>query len=447
MRLCFVLVVTVACSVDPPDGTFRCDTDDDCPSGLQCGSDFLCARDASDAAVDAPGPDASLDARGVDAPGVDVPGVDAPGVDVPGMDAATDAGPPPTFVSVCVGREHSCAVDDGGTVWCWGSDAQGQLGDGTAGDESLRPQRVALADVDRVYCGAYHTCAVQTDDDGYCWGRGLEGQLGQGAAESSAVPVLIAGENHFRGMALGVGHSCAHLVGDSAACWGTNDEGQLGIDGLDGALEPESTVNSGVQKVVSGDAFSCVLQSGEPNLVCWGANRSGQLGDGTNDERSSPTSIDESGGLASPMDVAAGSEHVCALQGEFAWCWGANASGQLGNGGTDDENTPQTLSGSFNRFTSRVWAGGTSSFAVRMGSMRAWGGNGSGQLGNALTDDRLTATTPTLLSAEPDALVVGETHTCALADGVVSCWGGNAAGQLGNGTKTDSIDAVVLPFD
>jgi alpha-tubulin suppressor-like RCC1 family protein len=209
-----------------------------------------------------------------------------------------------------------------------------------------------------------------------------------------------------------------------------------------------------VAAVAAGQSHSLALQATQ-TLVAWGANGSGQLGDGTTLSR--PTSVPV-GGLTNAVALAAGFAHTCALLANGgARCWGSNGNGQLGDGTTTRRPTPAVVSGLANAIA--MDAGGAHTCAsLANGQARCWGENSGGQVGDGTTTQRLIPTTVTVQGGRPGIasvfvplsrmvqITTGFRHSCAItADGAVWCWGENDSGQVGNGTTTDQLRPVRVP--
>lgn len=232
-------------------------------------------------------------------------------------------------------------------------------------------------------------------------------------------------------IAAGSAHTCAVTPGGGVKCWGDNHFGQLG----DGSTTPSASpvdvagLRSGIVAVSGSGNHTCAL--GDTGVVtCWGANESGQLGIGTTATSPVPRVV---AGLGSRvLQVSAGASHTCALtESRAVMCWGANGTSELGTGDTTASATPvpvkdlparSTLVDVGNGFTCVVFTGRT---------VRCWGDNGDGQLGQG---DRTVRTRwePVTELPRSSVLTVGDAHACAVTrEGVVACWGANWAGQLG----------------
>jgi alpha-tubulin suppressor-like RCC1 family protein len=194
---------------------------------------------------------------------------------------------------------------------------------------------------------------------------------------------------------------------------------------------------------VHGNSHGCLVM-GDGKVRCFGANGSGQLGNGTTGG-SSPLVATEATGVADAVSVAVGDEHSCALHVDgTVSCWGSNTYGQLGNGTTTASATPVPVSGIADATT--IAAGGLTTCALRAGgTVSCWGSDGYGALGNGTPDAH--SSLPVSVSGVSGAVAigVGGSFGCAvLSDGTGRCWGNNASGQLGTGTTTSSSDPVTV---
>jgi alpha-tubulin suppressor-like RCC1 family protein len=201
-----------------------------------------------------------------------------------------------------LGWNHSCAVVQNGSsreVWCWGAGLHGQLGNGLPFDSWTAVRAGSIADAWMVAAGEAHTCATTQSGPVYCWGHNLAGQLGNDSVFDSWTPVAVVDASAtplsaaFATIAAGGGHSCAAPVGplQLAACWGRNGFGQLGNNSIFPSARAQ--VVSGIAAVTSvtaGENHSCARPSGT-GLVCWGENSEGQLGDGTSLNRLAPVQV------------------------------------------------------------------------------------------------------------------------------------------------------------
>ncbi len=251
------------------------------------------------------------------------------------------------FAAIDMGFSHGCALTQNGSAYCWGSNAQGELGIGTmTGPEecpaALQPGGpcstvpVAVASgltFTALTVGAGHTCALAAAGAAYCWGAA--GALGDSTTLAHPSPVRVAGGLAFVALSAGGDHTCGLTSDGTAYCWGANYSGQLG-DGTNTTSTAPVPVAGGLKwaSISAGAAHTCaVTPSG--SAYCWGYNGFGTLGDGTTTYRSTPSPV--AGGLVF-ASVTAGGEHTCGVTvARIAYCWGNNQSGALGNGTTTQE--------------------------------------------------------------------------------------------------------------
>ena len=348
-------------------------------------------------------------------------------------------------LAVDAGSLHTCAVLASGAVNCWGRNAYGQIGDGTTGNgydganKSSPTQVIGLTGgMAAIALGENHSCALSATGGMKCWGYNGAGRLGNASTSDALTPVQVIGlENGVSSIAAGSYHSCAVLAGGGVKCWGLNDRGQLG-DGTSGTGTDKTIptqvygLTSGVSMIAAGEYHTCALMT-DGSAKCWGRNAYGQLGDGTTDLKTIPTQV--SGLTSGVIAIAAGQNHTCALlsTGELR-CWGFNDAGQLGVGGTTNQNTPVQVSGMASGVTAVSAGTGTTCAIVTGGGVKCWPWDGN--------------TTPTAVNGLASGVAnisVGGSHVCVrLTDGTIKCWGTNSYGQLGTGDpwRTTPTDVV-----
>ena len=341
------------------------------------------------------------------------------------------------------GVDHTCGIRTNGTLWCWGRNDLGQLGDGTTGDKKNPTQVGALNTWTKVDGGGNHTCARKGDGTLWCWGYNSSGQLGDGTTAAYKVtPSQVFGAlTTWAGVNTGAYHTCARKTNGTLWCWGDNYYGQLG-DGFTadkknptqvGALNTWVEINAGFYHTCS--------RKTDNTLWCWGYNSSGQLGDGFTADKKNPTQV---GALNTWAEVNGGGNHTCSRKTDNTlWCWGYNSSGQLGDGTNGNKNAP-TQVGALNTWA-EVDAGGNHTCSRKTeGSLWCWGDNIYGQLGDGTNANKNVPTQVGALNtwAEVNG---GGSHTCSRqTDNTLWCWGDNGNGQLGNGTYTDKNTPVQL---
>jgi alpha-tubulin suppressor-like RCC1 family protein len=207
------------------------------------------------------------------------------------------------FRQVSAGAHHTCGVALNDLTYCWGGNFSGQLGDGTTTNR-FTPVRVHAAGLrfGQVSAGDAHTCGVTTDNRAYCWGSNGDGGLGDGTTTTRLTPVPVAGGRRFLRVSAGGQYTCAVNPFDRAFCWGRNTRSQLGDNTTTQRLTPVRVlgglrfrqVNASEDGGFGGFSgvadHTCGVTTG--NLAyCWGDNRFGQLGDGTQRTRRRPTAV------------------------------------------------------------------------------------------------------------------------------------------------------------
>jgi uncharacterized protein YjdB/alpha-tubulin suppressor-like RCC1 family protein len=200
-----------------------------------------------------------------------------------------------TFISLVVGGYHACGLTSGGAAYCWGRNESGALGDGTITNR-LTPTPVAggLTFTSIAGVGAFHTCGLTSGGAAYCWGFNRNGELGDGTLgdeNSRLTPTPVVGGLTFTSLALGWEHTCGLTSGGAAYCWGYNFYGELGDGTTMGRLTPTQVAGgfTFISLAIEGEQ-TCGLTSGGA-AYCWGHNNYGQLGDGTTTDRLTPTPV------------------------------------------------------------------------------------------------------------------------------------------------------------
>jgi serine/threonine protein kinase/alpha-tubulin suppressor-like RCC1 family protein len=333
--------------------------------------------------------------------------------------------------TVAAGGRHSCALDTSGSAVCWGSNDQGQLGDGTLEDRTAPATVAGDLVFAQLSAGSSHTCGVTRDGDAYCWGNNERGQLGDATTLQRNTPVRVGAAGPFKTVRAGFAHSCALSRAGEISCWGSNAYGQLGTGaGLTSTRPGDVAGGLRFGAMAVGWNHTCGITTAG-DLYCWGANNGGQIGDGTHDDRRTPIRV---GAGTRFVAVAAGNQHTCAVAttGDV-YCWGRNNYGQLATGAGDRAQPARAeTEGSFSTITAGAvhTCGRTTS-----GQLFCWGRNTFGQLGDGTTVDRAA---PVRVVGLPAVAVVQASgaHTCAATAGGDSyCWGYNVEGQLGDGTR------------
>ncbi|MFZ5776027.1 MAG: RCC1 domain-containing protein [Thermodesulfobacteriota bacterium] len=338
------------------------------------------------------------------------------------------------------GFSHSVALKNDGTVWTWGGNGYGGLlGVGSSDWSVTVPTQVlGLSNVVDIAAGELHTLALKSDGTVWAWGYNINGQLGDGTTIDRNTPVQVVGLSGIVALTSGAQHGLALKNDGTVWAWGANYQGQLG----DGTTTNRSTpvLLSGLRDITSlaAGGYHSLALSSDGRVWSWGYNSHGQLGDGSTLDNSTPTPVT---GMGNVTALAGGWKHSVALKNDASlWSWGLNSNGQLGDGTTTDRYTPVQVIGlsGVAGMTAGGAGGGVHTVAVKTdGTVWSWGQNWFGQLGDGTTSNHSTPAQVYGLSGI-SAVAAGGSHTLALAsDGTVRAWGINSSGELGDGSGTD----------
>jgi alpha-tubulin suppressor-like RCC1 family protein len=336
--------------------------------------------------------------------------------------------------SLAVFNDTVGALKPGGSLWLWGANDTGQLGDGRALAKSVFEPVAGSRAFAAVSSGSLHTVALAQDGTVWGWGKNLSGQLGTGGnLVPSSEPVRAGTLANVVSITAGQSHSTAVKTDGTVWWWG----GYL----MEYAYVPaQKTALSGALEAAAGNSFSLVRKA-DGTVWGWGMNGSGQLGDGTTSHTATPVQVQ---GIATASGIAAGGLHGLApLQDGSVVAWGDNSKGQLGDGTTTGRLAPVSVLG-LPGPAAAVRASGSCSFArLEDGSLWAWGANDTGQLGDGTTTERHAPVQVTTLGTGVAEVASSGTHTIARkTDGSVWAWGRNDDGELGNGDTLDQFTPI-----
>jgi alpha-tubulin suppressor-like RCC1 family protein len=266
---------------------------------------------------------------------------------LPGRATAAQVGGLTDMVAIAAGLGHGLALRSDGTVWAWGLNALGDMGDGiTPGPFTTLPGRVTPAqvsgvtDVVAVAAGYGHNLALKADGTVWAWGFNGHGQLGDGTTETRTTPVQVSGLAGVIKIAAGDAHSMAVNRDGTVWVWGSNAAGQLGDGTTADRLLPVQAALTRAAAVAGGQLHSLALKD-DGTVWAWGRDEYGQLGGGTQLPQLSGLGPLQVGGVSGVREIAAGSTHSLALKDDgTVWAWGNNTAGQLGDGTRSPQSVP-----------------------------------------------------------------------------------------------------------
>jgi alpha-tubulin suppressor-like RCC1 family protein len=354
-------------------------------------------------------------------------------------------------IDVAAGVYHTCAVLLDQSVWCWGKNGNGELGDGTNITRTKPVSILPPGSATKVVAGgdatSPHTCALMTSNEVRCWGGNAYGQLGINSTQDKNTPQLVALQA-VTDVEVGGGHTCAIKNPGNLYCWGANYSGQLGNGNKINVLAPpSSSTTDGVTQVGLGGSHTCAVRPGTFQQ-CWGNNSHGQSGNSSPGFTLLPATVSFGGGVAL-SEFALGANHTCALAGSALYCFGRNYSGEVGvnDSSTSSFETPQLLALNDVKSVSlglTYWSGAV---AGADDAVYTWGAETDECLGNG-PGGEFDIFAPTKIGlVGVKRLSLGYLHACALkTNGELVCWGNNVFGEVGDGTASPnrSVPTAVL---
>jgi alpha-tubulin suppressor-like RCC1 family protein/endonuclease/exonuclease/phosphatase family metal-dependent hydrolase len=357
--------------------------------------------------------------------------VASPDVAAPAASPRAGSGTAPGAVArVSAGGQHSCEIRGDGSLWCWGSNVYGQLGNGRQGPGVNSPERVGTGtDWRKVSADGHDTCGIKSNQNLFCWGLNHRGQVGDGTHDVRTTPKRVGDKHVWAQVDTGWFHTCGVRTNGTLWCWGDNSAGQLGI----GSTDDTSTgarLPGHAWAQVSVEGWNTCATKEDGSLWCWGRNLVGQLGNGTWVDSSTPSRV---GTSTNWRRVAVTWTHACAIKrGGAVRCWGRNQEGQLGDGDLVTSNKPRAVAGA-HRARDIAVSEQASCLVDREDQTWCWGSNNYGQVAPGAP---LVNPTPVRRTGPEAAVTGGWLHLCAVdAADQSSCWGNDEQGQLGDGAK------------
>jgi alpha-tubulin suppressor-like RCC1 family protein len=350
------------------------------------------------------------------------------------------------IVDVQSGAKHTVALKEDGSIWVWGSNENGQLGNGTYGPNVLEPFHLSsLSNFIAISTGVFNTVALKNDGTVWTWGSNGNGQIGNGAVGGNIVnPYQIPTLSNIKAIESGDYHMVA-LKGDGTVwTWGLNNYGQIGKGTAGGNVATPQKIASltNIKSISAGSYHSAALGI-DGSVWTWGENYFGQIGNGTtNDNIPNPYKVI---GISDVKSISTGNEHTIALKNDGTfWAWGYNNAGQKGNG-TSGVNVLSPFQITSLTGVESISAGGNNSSALKIdGTAWIWGDNSSGQIGNGGTANALIPT-QIIVPSEIKKLSIGGSHTAILKeDGSVWTVGKNTNGQLGDKTIVNKLNSIQI---
>ncbi|MBU0801261.1 MAG: DUF1566 domain-containing protein, partial [Alphaproteobacteria bacterium] len=313
---------------------------------------------------------------------------------------------------ISAGGEFTCGIRTDNAAMCWGSDDDGELGNGATTGNQPEPVLVTGGHQwSKISAGDTHACGIRMDGVAMCWGSDSNGRLGNGATGGTNAPGIVTGSHSWSEIAAGNGHSCGVTTAGVGYCWGEAADGKLGNSTTTPDAQNPSPVSGGHtwRTISAANAHSCGTLT-DNTAYCWGNDGPGALGNGANPSSSSPSLVQ---GGHSFLDVRTGLNNTCGVTtGNVLYCWGTDDYGSLGTAGWDQISPTIVLGG---HSWTRSEGGGFMNCGIRTdGEALCWGKANGGGLGNATTGP----------DQEQPVLVGAAANACTLGT-----WAGNAAAE------------------
>lgn len=359
--------------------------------------------------------------------------------------------------AITLGGNFSLALKADGTVWSWGNNASGQLGLGSTGGTYTTPTQITSASgFVSISAGTSHVLAIKNDGTVWAWGLNTNGQLGDGTTTTRTSPVQVSTLTNVISVSAAQAHSLALKSDGTVWAWGNDSMTDYGRRPVQIALLKGITAIAAKRKhnfaLQSDGELSGALWAWGYNDLSWDTNFSVTIyGNGTTENHATPIRVSD---LTGVVKVSAGYTHTLALKEDGSvWGWGANAYGFLGDGGYNSSNVPIRVVQSINPTDPILSLGAAVNYSI-LGQRKktsgqsfvwGWGYNGNSSLGVPTTNSINPNPILSLMTGAFDTAVGEGYHVAALhLDGSVWMWGYNSSGQLGDGTTTTRVTPAAI---
>lgn len=289
----------------------------------------------------------------------------------------------PAWTQISTLWNSTCGLRADGTAWCWGQDTNGQLGNGTlfTGTQSV-PTPVFNSSAVRwskISTGGSHACGIKEDGTLWCWGSDSSGQIGDGAGGGGVIPIAVGAATDWVDISAGLVTTCGVRANGDAYCWGADGDGQVGNNAAFADQISPALVVGGPWSQISVRAYHTCAVKTDGSLWCWGDDAYERLGvPATSTDQALPVKIDNG-----PWTyVATGEFHTCGIKADSTvWCWGRSDNYRLGTSSTTNWPYPVMVPGSMG--TVGLESGSTSSCLMKADrSVLCWGSDTLGSIGN-----------------------------------------------------------------
>ena len=348
---------------------------------------------------------------------------------------------------ISAGFNHTAAVKTDGTLWSWGLNTNGQLGQDDKVSRSSPVQVGSDNNWSHVAAGDYYTIAIKTNGTLWAWGQNTSfGELGQGDKVSRSSPVQIGTDTNWSVVDAGNNHVLAVKTTGTLWAWGFNGNGELGDGTLTNRSLPVQIGTLSTWTSVSAGSNHGFAIKNDNTLWGWGRGGSGELGDNTTSNSSSPIQIG-----TNYSKVSAGGYYTLAIKTDGTlWGWGSNNKYQLGLGNTTTYSSPVQIGSGYASVSAGPDDGsisyGTSLAVKTNGTMWGWGNNSVGQVGTSINvGSEVTSSLQIGNDTNWSVTADGIAHGVALkTNNTLWGWGINLYGQVGDGTTNDSSSPIQI---